>query len=153
MAYLGSACPSVRWLRFFILAAFFFVLVVITFIDLDHKLILDKITYPSIPIFYGLGLLLPGDDWKAGLVGAVVGYGVVRLIADGYYFLTRREGMGYGDGKLLALVGAFLGWRAVVVSSLSSGRFWARSSASQSWPLSAHGQIEKVRPRRTPCDM
>ena len=107
---------NLRLLRFGIYAGFLFVLVVITFIDLDHQLILDKITYPSIPIFYGLGLLLPERHWSDGLIGAAVGYGVVRLIADGYYLLTRREGMGYGDGKLLAIIGVLFGWQAVVVS-------------------------------------
>jgi leader peptidase (prepilin peptidase) / N-methyltransferase len=107
---------GLRVMRFAILAAFAFVLVVITFIDLDHKLILDKVTLPAIPIFYGLGLLLPERTWSEGLIGAAVGYGVVRLIADGYYFLTRREGLGYGDGKLLALVGALFGWQAVLMS-------------------------------------
>src|SRR5688572_29348481 len=91
----------VRLIRFAVMAAFCFVLVVITFIDLDHQLILDKVTYPAIPIFYGLGLLLPDRHWKDGLIGAAVGYGIVRLVSDGYYFLTRREGLGYGDGKLL----------------------------------------------------
>lgn len=99
-----------------VLCAFVFTLVVITFIDLDHKLILDKITYPAIPLFYGLSTQLPEHDWNDGLIGAVVGYGVVRLIADGYYLVTRREGMGYGDGKLLAVIGALFGWQAVVVS-------------------------------------
>jgi leader peptidase (prepilin peptidase)/N-methyltransferase len=107
---------SLRIMRFLILAAFCFFLVVITFIDLDHKLILDKITYPAIPIFYGLGLLLPERQWPDGLIGAAVGYGVVRLISDGYYYLTGREGLGYGDGKLLAVIGALYGWQAVVVS-------------------------------------
>lgn len=105
---------SVRMLRFLIYAALLFTLVVITFIDLDHKLILDRLTYPAIPIFYGLGLLLPENHWLDGLIGAAVGYGIVRAISDGYYFLTKREGLGYGDGKLLALVGALLGWEAVV---------------------------------------
>lgn len=105
-----------RVLRWFVYAAFSAVLVVITFIDLDHKLILDKVTYPAIPAFYGLGLLLPETRWYDGLIGAVVGYGVVRLIADGYWLVTRREGMGYGDGKLLAVIGALFGWKAVVVS-------------------------------------
>jgi leader peptidase (prepilin peptidase) / N-methyltransferase len=105
-----------RLVRFFVYASFSVVLVVITFIDLDHKLILDKVTYPAIPAFWGLGLLLPERAWSDGLIGAAVGYGVVRLIADGYWLLTKREGMGYGDGKLLAVIGALLGWRAVLVS-------------------------------------
>lgn len=105
-----------RVLRWFIYAALSTLLVVITFIDLDHKLILDKITYPAIPLSYLLGLLLPETRWYDGLIGAAVGYGIVRLIADGYWLITKREGMGYGDGKLLAVIGALLGWKAVVVS-------------------------------------
>jgi leader peptidase (prepilin peptidase)/N-methyltransferase len=105
-----------RVLRWFIYVAFTTLLVVITFIDLDHKLILDKLTYPAIPAFYGLGLLLPETRWYDGLIGAALGYGIVRLIADGYWLLTKREGMGYGDGKLLAIIGALLGWKAVIVS-------------------------------------
>jgi leader peptidase (prepilin peptidase) / N-methyltransferase len=107
---------SVRVLRFLVLSALVFVLVVITFIDLDHRLILDKITYPAIPVFYGLGLLLPERDWPDGLIGAAVGYGVVWLIGEVYYRLTGREGLGLGDGKLLALIGALLGWQAVVAA-------------------------------------
>jgi len=115
------------------------VLVVISFIDLDTKLILNRITYPAIPIFWGLSLLLPERAWYHGLIGAVVGYGVIRLVADGYYLLTRRRGLGYGDGKLLAVVGAYLGWQAVVASlfvgsvlgSVIGGAYlaWSRSRA------------------------
>ena len=102
--------------RFGIGAAFVFVMVVVLFIDLDHRLILDKLTFPAIPVFWGLSLLLPERVWWEGLVGAAVGYGIVRGIADGYYLITKREGMGYGDGKLLAVVGALLGWKGVMVS-------------------------------------
>lgn len=105
-----------RLVRWVVYTTFTWVLVVITFIDLDHKLILDRVTYPAIPAFYGLGLLLPERAWEDGLIGAAVGYGVVRLIADGYWLLTKREGMGYGDGKLLAVIGAAFGWEAVVFS-------------------------------------
>jgi len=115
VAYPGEAL-SLRTLRFVVYAAYLVVLVVITFIDLDHKLILDRITYPAIPVFYGLGLLLPEHHWWDGLIGAAVGYGLVRLIADGYYYLTGREGMGYGDGKLLAVIGALHGWQAVAAA-------------------------------------
>ena len=102
--------------RFGIGAGFVFVMVVVLFIDLDHRLILDKLTFPAIPVFWGLSLLLPERVWWEGLVGAAVGYGIVRGIADGYYLITKREGMGYGDGKLLAVVGALLGWKGVMVS-------------------------------------
>jgi leader peptidase (prepilin peptidase) / N-methyltransferase len=108
--------PSIQLYRFAVAAAFVWVLVVIAFIDLDHKLILNRITYPAIPIFYGLATLLPERGWKDGLIGAAVGYGVIRLVADGYHLLTRRRGLGYGDGKLLAIVGAYLGWQSVLVA-------------------------------------
>jgi leader peptidase (prepilin peptidase)/N-methyltransferase len=108
--------PSLQLYRFAVAAAFVWVLVVIAFIDLDHKLILNRITYPAIPLFYTLATFLPERTWKDGLVGAAVGYGVIRLVADGYHLLTRRRGLGYGDGKLLAVVGAYLGWQAVLVT-------------------------------------
>jgi leader peptidase (prepilin peptidase)/N-methyltransferase len=105
-----------RLIRFAVYAAFCFVMVVITFIDLDHKLILDKVTYPAIVVFYGLSFLVPGRTWYDGLIGAAVGYGVVWTVAEIYYRITKREGLGLGDGKLLAVVGALLGWRGVVVA-------------------------------------
>jgi leader peptidase (prepilin peptidase) / N-methyltransferase len=108
--------PSLQLYRFAVAAAFVWVLVVIAFIDLDHKLILNRITYPAIPVFYALATFLPERTWKDGLLGAAVGYGVIRLVADGYHLLTRRRGLGYGDGKLLAVVGAYLGWQAVLVT-------------------------------------
>jgi leader peptidase (prepilin peptidase)/N-methyltransferase len=107
---------DVRLLRFVIYAAFCFVMVVITFIDLDHKLILNKVTYPAMVIFYGLGLLLPERAWWEGLVGAAVGYGVPWLIGEIYYRLKGREGLGLGDSMLLAVIGALLGWKGVVVA-------------------------------------
>ena len=106
---------DLRLARFGVYAAFCFVMVVITFIDLDHKLILDKITLPSIVIFYGLGLLL-GRTWHHGLIGAVIGYGLPWSIGEIYWLLTDREGLGLGDSKLLAVIGALLGATGVVAS-------------------------------------
>ena len=82
-------------------------MVVITFIDLDHKLILDKVTYPSIAAFYGLGLLLPEHAWWQRAGGR---RGRVRRHPRGgrwLLLLTGGRGLGYGDGKLLAVVGAY----------------------------------------------
>ncbi|MDX2090908.1 MAG: prepilin peptidase [Kofleriaceae bacterium] len=104
-----------RLLRFAIYAGFSFVMVVISFIDLDHKLILDKVTLPSIVIFYGLGLLL-GRSWYQGLVGIAIGYGLPWAVGVVYWVLTEREGLGLGDSKLLALVGALLGTSGVIAS-------------------------------------
>lgn len=107
---------DVRLLRFAIYAAFGFVMVVIAFIDLDHKLILNKVTVPSIVALYALGLLLPERAWWDGLIGIAVGYGVPWAIGEIYYRLTGREGLGLGDGMLLAVVGALLGWQGVLAA-------------------------------------
>jgi leader peptidase (prepilin peptidase)/N-methyltransferase len=104
-----------RVARFAVYAAFAFVMVVISFIDLDHKLILDKVTLPSIVIFYGLGLLL-GRSWHHGLIGIAIGYGLPWAVGVVYWILTDREGLGLGDSKLLALVGALLGASGVIAS-------------------------------------
>jgi leader peptidase (prepilin peptidase)/N-methyltransferase len=112
----GSLMPlDQRALLFVVYVAFVFVLVVVTFIDIDHKLILDKVTFPAIVLAYGASLLV-GRQWWEGLVGVAIGYGVPWLIGEIYYRLRGREGLGLGDAKLLALVGALLGWRGVVVT-------------------------------------
>ena len=116
VVYLPEDEPAHRLARFGVYLLFTLVLVIIAFIDLDTKLIPDKISYPAIPAFFLLGLALRDLPWWDRAIGVAAGYGVVRAISDGYYFATKREGMGYGDGKLLALVGALLGWRAVVFS-------------------------------------
>jgi leader peptidase (prepilin peptidase)/N-methyltransferase len=105
-----------RLIRFAIYAAFCFVMVVVAFIDIDHKLILDKLTLPSIAIFYGLSFLLPDQHWYDGLVGAVIGYGLPWTIGEVYWLIANRDGLGLGDSKLLAVIGALLGARGVVAS-------------------------------------
>lgn len=104
---------GVRAARFAVYFAFAAVLVVLTFIDLDTKRLPDRITLPSVVVFF-LGGFATGDvAWLERAIGAAAGYAVVRLIADGYYYSTGREGLGLGDGKLLAAMGALLGWKAL----------------------------------------
>ncbi len=105
-----------RLIRFAIYAAFCFVMIVVTFIDIDHKLILDKLTYPSIVIFFGLGCLLAGHRWYDGVIGAIAGYALPWTIGEVYWLVTTRDGLGMGDAKLLALIGALLGIQGVVAS-------------------------------------
>jgi leader peptidase (prepilin peptidase)/N-methyltransferase len=113
VANAGDPFPH-RLARFAIYGLFVLVLVIIAMIDLDTKLIPDVITYPGIPIFLGFGLLLQEVPWLELVIGVVVGYGVVWTISFVYEKITGRLGLGLGDGKLLALVGGLLGWRAVV---------------------------------------
>lgn len=107
---------DVRVIRAGIGAAFAFVMVVILFIDLDHMLILDRVTLPSIVAFYALGIVLPERGWQEGIIGAAVGFALVRVVADLFLLLRGKIGMGMGDGKLLAVVGALLGWKGPVVA-------------------------------------
>ncbi len=102
--------PSLQYLAGFFFAA---VLVVITFIDFDHQIIPDVISLPGIPVFFLLGWFVMGVPFWECLLGILVGGGFLYLIAVGYELLTKREGMGGGDIKLLAMIGAFLGWKSL----------------------------------------
>ncbi len=104
---------GLRLVRYVVYFAFVGVLVVLAFIDLDTKRLPDVITLPSVVVFFLAGFAVHEVPWTARAIGAAAGYLGVRIIADGYYYLTGREGLGLGDGKLLAVVGALLGWRAL----------------------------------------
>jgi leader peptidase (prepilin peptidase)/N-methyltransferase len=88
-------------------------LVVITFIDLDHQIIPDVISLPGIPIGFLCSFFVPWVSWQDSLLGILLGGGSLLTIALGYELLTKKEGMGLGDVKLLAMLGAFLGWSAI----------------------------------------
>jgi len=100
---------------FFFLVLFLFcsALVVITFIDLEHQIIPDEISLPGILLGFLFSFFLPGHTWLNSLIGILLGGGSLLLIASGYHWLTGKEGMGGGDIKLLAMMGAFLGWKAI----------------------------------------
>ncbi|SHI69169.1 type 4 prepilin peptidase 1 Aspartic peptidase. MEROPS family A24A [Malonomonas rubra DSM 5091] len=96
-----------------IYALFVSLLVVITFIDLDHQIIPDIISLPSIPIGFTCSFAIPWLSWLDSLLGILLGGGLLLVIAWLYEILLKREGMGGGDIKLLAMIGAFLGWKAI----------------------------------------
>jgi len=89
-------------------------LIVIAFIDLDHRIIPDVVTLPGIPIFFLAALFLPEVGVKDSVTGLLAGGGVLFLVAWSYERLTGKEGMGGGDIKLLAMMGTLLGWKGVV---------------------------------------
>jgi leader peptidase (prepilin peptidase)/N-methyltransferase len=95
-------------------------LVVITFIDIEHQIIPDEISLPGIVIGFALSFFLKGHGWLDSLLGILLGGGTLFLVAFTYHRLTGKEGMGGGDIKLLAMMGAFLGWKAVPFIIFSS---------------------------------
>jgi len=105
------------------LFAFTAALLLITFIDLDHRFIPDEVSLPGIAVGLGVSLLPGGIGIANAALGAILGGGILWLIAWGYETFAGREGMGYGDVKLLAMIGAFLGWQAIpaviVIASLA----------------------------------
>ncbi len=107
---------------FLVLFIFCSAMVVVTFIDLEHQIIPDSISLPGIVLGFVVSFFIPRFGWVNSLIGIAVGGGSLLLVAYGYQLLTKKEGMGGGDIKLLAMMGAFFGWRAVLfiifVSSL-----------------------------------
>ncbi|MSN26351.1 MAG: prepilin peptidase [Geobacter sp.] len=88
-------------------------LVVITFIDIEHQIIPDEISLSGIVLGFVLSFFLQGHGWLNSLLGILLGGGSLLLVAYGYQWLTGKEGMGGGDIKLLAMMGAFLGWKSI----------------------------------------
>jgi leader peptidase (prepilin peptidase) / N-methyltransferase len=106
--------------QFLLLLLFSSALLIITFIDLAHQIIPDAISIPGIPCGLGASLLIPTVSWQESLLGILVGGGILLFIAVGYKWITRRDGMGGGDIKLLAMMGAWLGWKAIPFIILAS---------------------------------
>ncbi len=90
-------------------------LIVISFIDLDHQIVPDVISLPGIPVGLAASFLLPNISFVDAFLGMVCGGGILYAIAWTYYLITGKEGMGGGDIKLLAMIGAFVGWKGVLV--------------------------------------
>ncbi len=90
------------------------ILLVITFIDIDHQIIPDVITLPGIPIFFAASFALPEVTVVQSILGILIGGGSLYLVAWLYHLLTQKEGMGGGDIKLLAMMGAVIGWQGVL---------------------------------------
>ena len=91
-------------------------LLVVTLIDLDHQIIPDRLTIPGTVLALAIRALA-GESLVQGLLGLLVGGGTLLLTAWLYLKLTGVEGMGMGDVKLMAMVGALLGPAAVLIVS------------------------------------
>lgn len=90
-------------------------LIVLFAIDLEHHLLPNVLTLPGIVVGFAFSFFgEPG--WQSSLIGILVGGGVLYAIAEGYYRLRHEEGLGMGDVKMLAMIGAFVGWKLTLVT-------------------------------------
>lgn len=96
-------------------AFLFSALVITTFVDLDHWIIPDLITLPGIVIGFISSFCVPNFHWVDSLLGIVFGGGSLLLVGWVYAMLTKKEGIGGGDVKYLAMAGAFMGIQSTVM--------------------------------------
>ncbi|HNQ35441.1 MAG TPA: prepilin peptidase [bacterium] len=110
--------------RFFVFAPFVMALILVSFIDWDHYLIPDCIVLPGIPIGLLLNFFFPVlaglNAWLPALrdafIGVLVGGGFLLLLGWLGTLAFKKDAMGGGDVKLLAMIGAFLGWKSVLMT-------------------------------------
>lgn len=95
--------------------AFACALIVLFAIDLRHRILPNVITLPGIAAGFLASWFLP-PGWLSSLVGLLAGGGVLLGIAEVYYRVRGQEGLGMGDVKMLAMIGAFLGWPLMVLT-------------------------------------
>lgn len=107
------------WITFGALL-FLWAMIALTFIDFDTQLLPDDITLPL--LWLGLILNTAGTytDLKSAVIGAVAGYLSLWSVYWGFKLVTGKEGMGYGDFKLLAAIGAWFGWQLLPMTILLS---------------------------------
>ena len=100
-------------------------LIVITFIDIDFQIIPDRITLAGIPLGFLAGSFLLPDPFarssllgiKASLIGLGSGFGLFSLVALAGSAIFKKEALGGGDIKMMAMVGALMGWKTVILTT------------------------------------
>ena len=121
-------------------------LIVLFAIDLEHQLLPNVITLPGLAAGLIFSLAFPPGVLDA-VLGALIGGGVLWLIGEAYYRYSGQEGMGGGDVKMLAMVGAFLGWKLVLVTLILSSL--AGSLLGVAIILSRRGSLKQALPYGT----
>jgi len=95
-------------------------MITLTFIDLEHQQLPDEITLPILWVGLSINLFGVHVSINDAIIGAVSGYGILWILYHLFRLLTGKQGMGYGDFKLLAMAGAWLGWQALPIIILIS---------------------------------
>lgn len=95
-------------------------LIALSFIDIDHQLLPDALTLPLLWLGMFLSLFNVFTDSHSAILGAIAGYLLLWAVYQLFKLVTGKEGMGFGDFKLLALFGAWLGWQALPMIILLS---------------------------------
>lgn len=116
-ARFGLSVVSLYWF------VFIAVLITISFIDIDHQIIPDIISLPGIIIFASSFYFLPDMTWKRTLLGILAGGGSLLAVASLYSAIRKQEGMGGGDIKLLAMIGAAVGGKGILFTIFAGSLF------------------------------
>jgi len=99
--------------------AFGCAMIVLFVIDLQHRILPNAITVPGAVIGLVISVFLP-PGWVSSLIGVLVGGGLLFAVAEAYYRVRGVDGLGMGDVKMLAMIGAFLGWKLVLLTLVLS---------------------------------
>ena len=94
-------------------------MVVLFVIDLQHRILPNVITLPGVVAGLTASLFLP-PGWLDAIIGIAVGGGSLLALGEAYYRIRGEKGLGMGDVKMLAMIGAFLGWKLMLVTLVLS---------------------------------
>jgi leader peptidase (prepilin peptidase)/N-methyltransferase len=94
-------------------------MIVLLVVDLQHQILPNEITLPGIAVGLAFSLVAP-PGWRDALIGAIAGGAVLWLVAWGYERWRGLEGLGFGDVKMLAMIGAFLGWKLMLLTLVAA---------------------------------
>jgi leader peptidase (prepilin peptidase)/N-methyltransferase len=90
-------------------------MIVLFFVDLEHQRLPNEITLPGIVVGLVFSFFMP-PGWRDSLLGIVIGGGSLWLVGTLWFLIRHEEGMGFGDVKMLAMIGAFFGWQLMLAT-------------------------------------